>query len=139
MSSWILVVFIMAEPQWELLVLVLISVMISDVEHIFMYLLAICISSLEKYLIQVLCSFCNWFFFYVENCMHSLYILDITNISHSRGGVFTLLIISYVVQNLFSVLQHHLLFLVLLLLPEETHSKNTPKTDVKEHTAYILF
>ena len=32
------------------MVLIYISLMISDVEHLFIYLLSICVSSLEKYL-----------------------------------------------------------------------------------------
>ena len=41
-----------------------ISLMIKDIEHPFVCLLAFCISSLEKCLIQILYPFLNWVTFY---------------------------------------------------------------------------
>ena len=56
-----LVIAILTGRKWYLtVVLVCIPIMISDFEHFFICLLAICISSLEKYLFKVLCSFLNW-------------------------------------------------------------------------------
>ena len=80
--------------------------MINDVEHIFMYLLAICTSVLEKCLFK---SFAD--FFLLLNCKGSLFFLDINFLSymlfanifsHSVGFLFILLIVSFALQKLFS-------------------------------------
>ena len=136
--------------RWSIIVvLISISLIISDVEHFFHVLVSHLYIFFGKMSIQVFCPFFNWVvWFVILSWISCLYVFVINPssvvsfadiLSHSVERLFVLLMVSFAVQKLLRLIRFHLIIFAFISFASGDRSeKNIAMTYIKECSAYVL-